>query len=148
MAAALTSRWRPYVRALCSTCSASSRVGTRISARRTFFTPLRDRRCRIGSMNAAVFPVPVWADPMRSEEHTSELQSRVDLVCRLLLEKKNDCTLQLRCGLYRYLQHASLRSVLLLVSRYTRHRQASRHTLSDQCVSCNWELYWHTSRRF
>src|SRR6266536_1397865 len=27
-------------------------------------------------------------DPLRSEEHTSELQSRVDLVCRLLLEKK------------------------------------------------------------
>src|SRR5256712_9599972 len=26
--------------------------------------------------------------PMRSEEHTSELQSRSDLVCRLLLEKK------------------------------------------------------------
>src|SRR2546429_4368747 len=36
----------------------------------------------------------------RSEEHTSELQSRLHLVCRLLLEKKNDvetvpkCTLQ------------------------------------------------------
>src|SRR5438105_7057406 len=27
-------------------------------------------------------------EPVRSEEHTSELQSRVDLVCRLLLEKK------------------------------------------------------------
>src|SRR5207247_11384319 len=27
-------------------------------------------------------------NPLRSEEHTSELQSRVDLVCRLLLEKK------------------------------------------------------------
>src|SRR5437868_12750691 len=26
--------------------------------------------------------------PQRSEEHTSELQSRFDLVCRLLLEKK------------------------------------------------------------
>src|SRR5207247_9221482 len=26
----------------------------------------------------------------RSEEHTSELQSRVDLVCRLLLEKKKN----------------------------------------------------------
>src|SRR5699024_12352239 len=26
--------------------------------------------------------------PLRSEEHTSELQSRFDLVCRLLLEKK------------------------------------------------------------
>src|SRR2546421_7139672 len=28
-------------------------------------------------------------DVLRSEEHTSELQSRSDLVCRLLLEKKN-----------------------------------------------------------
>src|SRR5438105_8598161 len=28
----------------------------------------------------------------RSEEHTSELQSRVDLVCRLLLEKKKTLT--------------------------------------------------------
>src|SRR5699024_11405872 len=28
-------------------------------------------------------------DQERSEEHTSELQSRFDLVCRLLLEKKN-----------------------------------------------------------
>src|SRR5699024_12037379 len=28
-------------------------------------------------------------DDERSEEHTSELQSRFDLVCRLLLEKKN-----------------------------------------------------------
>src|SRR5438067_5082968 len=27
-------------------------------------------------------------DAIRSEEHTSELQSRFDLVCRLLLEKK------------------------------------------------------------
>src|SRR5437868_14823659 len=29
-------------------------------------------------------------DTGRSEEHTSELQSRFDLVCRLLLEKKNN----------------------------------------------------------
>src|SRR3712207_8195652 len=28
------------------------------------------------------------AEPLRSEEHTSELQSRQYLVCRLLLEKK------------------------------------------------------------
>src|SRR5699024_11744779 len=28
--------------------------------------------------------------PIRSEEHTSELQSRFDLVCRLLLEKKKN----------------------------------------------------------
>src|SRR5207249_10929879 len=30
-----------------------------------------------------------WHVWIRSEEHTSELQSRFDLVCRLLLEKKN-----------------------------------------------------------
>src|SRR3712207_9005847 len=30
------------------------------------------------------------AGPARSEEHTSELQSRQYLVCRLLLEKKNE----------------------------------------------------------
>src|SRR5260221_8265607 len=29
-----------------------------------------------------------FRDPRRSEEHTSELQSHSDLVCRLLLEKK------------------------------------------------------------
>src|SRR2546428_4598900 len=34
------------------------------------------------------------ADDARSEEHTSELQSRSDIVCRLLLEKKKN-TMQL-----------------------------------------------------
>src|SRR2546427_8584502 len=33
----------------------------------------------------------------RSEEHTSELQSQSNLVCRLLLEKKNTCTTRGRC---------------------------------------------------
>src|SRR2546427_533851 len=32
---------------------------------------------------------PPWCGAMRSEEHTSELQSQSNLVCRLLLEKKN-----------------------------------------------------------
>src|SRR5215211_8143336 len=32
--------------------------------------------------------VPGWVAQVRSEEHTSELQSHSDLVCRLLLEKK------------------------------------------------------------
>src|SRR5699024_12636614 len=32
----------------------------------------------------------------RSEEHTSEFQSRFDLVCRLLLEKKNNAKLKNR----------------------------------------------------
>src|SRR5262249_59767558 len=33
---------------------------------------------------------PVDAPRLRSEEHTSELQSLTNLVCRLLLEKKNN----------------------------------------------------------
>src|SRR5258706_9935293 len=39
----------------------------------------RDRKSEMGEMDA---------DLMRSEEHTSELQSLTNLVCRLLLEKK------------------------------------------------------------
>src|SRR2546421_5699612 len=42
--------------------------------------------------NRGPSPIAGRADPpaaaLRSEEHTSELQSRSDLVCRLLLEKK------------------------------------------------------------
>src|SRR2546422_2005075 len=34
----------------------------------------------------------VTGDAVRSEEHTSELQSRLHLVCRLLLEKKKQRT--------------------------------------------------------
>src|SRR5215204_2834 len=41
------------------------------------------RRCRPGSHTVR------WRQRPRSEEHTSELQSHSDLVCRLLLEKKN-----------------------------------------------------------
>ena len=42
------------------------------------------------SMNVNVIERPErLAQDNRSEEHTSELQSRLHLVCRLLLEKKN-----------------------------------------------------------
>src|SRR2546422_5034747 len=36
--------------------------------------------------------IPSIAGGTRSEEHTSELQSRLHLVCRLLLEKKKNTT--------------------------------------------------------
>src|SRR5207249_11986596 len=39
----------------------------------------------------ARWALPAFGD-VRSEEHTSELQSRFDLVCRLLLEKKKENT--------------------------------------------------------
>src|SRR3712207_8619477 len=40
-------------------------------------------------VRADVVGVGLFVAPLRSEEHTSELQSRQYLVCRLLLEKKN-----------------------------------------------------------
>src|ERR1041385_9439982 len=50
------------------------------SNRRNFFIAQSKRGC-------------VWhQQPGRSEEHTSELQSRLHLVCRLLLEKKKKST--------------------------------------------------------
>src|SRR5690606_41876753 len=38
------------------------------------------------STSSSTAPVPVFNPTTRSEEHTSELQSREKLVCRLLLE--------------------------------------------------------------
>src|SRR5690242_21514755 len=63
--------------------------------------PRRERRRRVGYAGVATFngtPGNPWhiseddslagRSVARSEEHTSELQSHVNLVCRLLLEKK------------------------------------------------------------
>src|SRR4030065_2394680 len=55
----------------------------------------------------AWFPKAVFFGPLpkllaRSEEHTSELQSHLNLVCRLLLEKKkrnSKVTVVTRCGI-------------------------------------------------
>src|SRR5438105_11739466 len=53
-----------------------------------------DQGAQVGALARDRFPggvlidLPHTAVEQRSEEHTSELQSRVDLVCRLLLEKK------------------------------------------------------------
>src|SRR5437879_8215804 len=52
----------------------------------------RSRSCRRARENTTRQAKPMTAHPTssRSEEHTSELQSPMYLVCRLLLEKK-DC---------------------------------------------------------
>src|SRR5690349_23755177 len=51
---------------------------------------LADGAARRAAVDRAGAGVLVRVVRARSEEHTSELQSRRDLVCRLLLEKKND----------------------------------------------------------
>src|SRR5690242_21146046 len=69
--------------------------------------PGRDSRPRCGrggsrnSRTGCLVPRACDTRPKRSEEHTSELQSHVNLVCRLLLEKKKkkktkkNCTITL-----------------------------------------------------
>src|SRR2546428_3610866 len=48
-------------------------------------------------LHSAQPPVGPREEGVRSEEHTSELQSRSDIVCRLLLEKKK-INFDIRCG--------------------------------------------------
>src|SRR5206468_13013943 len=71
--------------AAASRCSAASR------ARRTPTLRQGPRTRRRAASRAAARRTPARCTS-RSEEHTSELQSRSDLVCRLLLEKKNNIT--------------------------------------------------------
>src|SRR2546429_3688502 len=52
---------------------------------RDYRRDLREHRLRAAELEARL-------QELRSEEHTSELQSRLHLVCRLLLEKKNTCS--------------------------------------------------------
>src|SRR2546429_3789047 len=70
--------------------------GTRLSSRASVLNGelCRFPRC-VNLIAAASSAFSVWwrraarTRRTRSEEHTSELQSRLHLVCRLLLEKKN-----------------------------------------------------------
>src|SRR2546422_5156311 len=73
-----------------------------ISTSTTQRVPLRRCRCssriatvsRPPAMTVRTGPYPRRAScATRSEEHTSELQSRLHLVCRLLLEKKKKITI-------------------------------------------------------
>src|SRR5438045_7311080 len=55
-----------------------------------FRSPRSSGRSRCKSSSADSVSLPRATAASRSEEHTSELQSLRHLVCRLLLEKKND----------------------------------------------------------
>src|SRR3712207_7219021 len=71
--------------------SKSKRLGNRgdhsvsSKGRRRWMSQLKQREKNCPSYAFLFYLCPQW----RSEEHTSELQSRQYLVCRLLLEKKN-----------------------------------------------------------
>src|SRR3989442_7801126 len=77
-----------------------------------YTTLFRSARAPASVMDISIAPKPArdgWhqlsgaGGRPRSEEHTSELQSRPHLVCRLLLEKKNNRIDSIFSGLSKYL---------------------------------------------
>src|SRR5699024_11278153 len=58
-----------------------------IKTKFSLFSTFNLSRRSVGKVTTLLFPT--FLIFLRSEEHTSELQSRFDLVCRLLLEKEN-----------------------------------------------------------
>src|SRR5260370_25081453 len=75
--------------------SCARRTEMRPFARPRFITSANFFTLRRRSIVRVVTPNQAAISSSRSEEHTSELQSHLNLVCRLLLEKKKhetDCT--------------------------------------------------------
>src|SRR5690606_2319783 len=65
------------------------RLGANEATEMTTTGPIRFGGERLQAGTYSLFAIPRAESWTRSEEHTSELQSRENLVCRLLLEKKN-----------------------------------------------------------
>src|SRR2546430_8124251 len=65
-----------------------------------YTTLFRSARDSVGASREFTHRQPAGDGPARSEEHTSELQSQSNLVCRLLLEKKkkNKNNVRHRCS--------------------------------------------------
>src|SRR5207247_10652902 len=79
----------PYTTLFRSSDRKRSIAWSSVSGRSSAMKRSMRERSPSGSSGASSRTSPVLrAASDRSEEHTSELQSRVDLVCRLLLEKK------------------------------------------------------------
>src|SRR3712207_7721239 len=66
--------------------------GRRLRARAAARMGLRRSHAGPAGAQHEMLPAEPLTDGVRSEEHTSELQSRQYLVCRLLLEKKKTKT--------------------------------------------------------
>src|SRR5699024_2055402 len=88
----------------------------------------------------------------RSEEHTSELQSRFELVCRLLLEKKNgvinalDSFAYFACPIPQYFVHYSSRGHSDCLSYPTRRSsdlEGNCACIRDACTCrCRYRIRW------
>src|SRR5690554_7166769 len=72
-------------------CSSDLHPSSSISSRKIWISLVRTRSSssEVHNDSPSFSRRPMSSSRFRSEEHTSELQSRPHLVCRLLLEKKN-----------------------------------------------------------
>src|SRR5256886_9024903 len=93
---------------------------------------------RPSSGSSSRFRLPPWSFKCklaRSEEHTSELQSQSNLVCRLLLEKKKDIDHLRRSKWYTLVsalhQRIQFRCYTLCMPAHLRPRSAVPTTLTD-----------------
>src|SRR5438093_9503560 len=90
-----------------------------------YTTLFRSLRLPLRRSRSAHSPSPSSARPprlRRSEEHTSELQSLTNLVCRLLLEKKKK------------------------KKQYLKHKRTSNNYLSDSNDTLFYHKYAHTEQ--
>src|SRR5215468_11581956 len=78
-------RWHPDIPAQVQVKPGDS---FRVDCREWFDGAIHNDDSAEDVLHAPLPGVHVLSGPIRSEEHTSELQSHHDLVCRLLLEKK------------------------------------------------------------
>src|SRR5256885_12892468 len=91
----------PYTTLFRSQCAVSDRRHRGAPARRQRNVGAAAAGAGNGMMRPHATPTLRW----RSEEHTSELQSPCNLVCRLLLEKKKATTSVYRTGADIYTRH-------------------------------------------
>src|SRR5260370_32264279 len=68
-------------------------------------SPVRRRPSKMRRSRPSSTPSASASALRRSEEHTSELQSHLNLVCRLLLEKKKKKNIEQRKACYTYEAH-------------------------------------------
>src|SRR5690349_22828822 len=130
---------RLAILSIAALCSCSTDVGRQsaenLSARGTWST-------------LAPMPIEISEVTVRSEEHTSELQSRRDLVCRLLLEKKKNK--QKREGEVVFdvkLDHVGVAIHTLVVVGCIRNLNARLHVLGDVGAVVGFCDYVHCALR-
>src|SRR5260370_23428401 len=85
----------PYTTLFRSTAAAfSGSVASQVKGQATIGTTASSLNTSPNTLYASAFSSA--GDESRSEEHTSELQSHLNLVCRLLLEKKKKISILTR----------------------------------------------------